>query len=250
MYSVDDSYVREASPRVASRIGAEVTLTAFTTAVIVKDQSANLKTDDTELKKQVRWFVGNGGAPLPFLTGDNSAGTWANSSLNASDITGGILNCCGTYGVLMNGSIERPIGGWVKDPIFQQYRAAGQQVMVSLAPGDSNAFPDSSFCWKALARHAAFAEEVLALIEGLGVDGINLEWERGANNSIPCYVQLWSNVSRRMRARGKKLAISMDDSKGVPFNGSSTAWAYETDWLPMVPFADELINMGTYPGRW
>ena len=202
------------------------------------------------LKKQVRWFVGNGGAPLSFLTGDNSAGTWANSSLNASDITGGILNCCGTYGVLMNGSIERPIGGWIKDPIFQQYRAAGQQVMVSLAPGDSNAFPDSSFCWKALARHAAFAEEVLALIEGLGVDGINLDWERGANNSIPCYVQLWRNVSWLMRARGKKLAISMDDSKGVPFNGSSTAWAYETDWLPMVPFADELINMGTYPGRW
>jgi hypothetical protein len=67
---------------------------------------------------------------------------------------------------------------------------------------------------------------------------------------MPCYLQLWGNVSQAMRARGMRLAISIDDSKGLPFNDSATAWAYETDWFPMVPFADELINMGTYPGRW
>ena len=108
------------------------------------------------LKKQIRWFVGNGGPPLPFLLGDNSDGAWANSTLNASDISGGILNCCGAYGILGNGSVEIPAAGWARDPIYQQYRAAGQQVLVSLTSGDSNAHPSSAFCWAALARLPAF----------------------------------------------------------------------------------------------
>ena len=131
---------------------------------------------------------------------------------------------------------------------YQQYRQAGIQVLVSLSSGDSNAAPRSAWCWKALARLPTFTEEVMALIDGLDVDGINLDWERGANNSIPCFLMIWGNVSKVMRAQGKRLAISIDDSKGLPFNNSATEWAYETDWLPMVPFADELINMGTYPG--
>ena len=39
----------------------------------------------------------------------------------------------------------------------------------------------------------------MALIDGLGVDGVNLDWERGANNSIPCFLQIWGNVSKAMR---------------------------------------------------
>ena len=52
-----------------------------------------------------------------------------------------------------------------------------------------------------------------------------------------------------MRAEGVLLAISVDDS--IPSDHESlqrdTAWSYETDWDFFVPFADILINMGTYP---
>ena len=77
---------------------------------------------------------------------------------------------------------------------------------------------------------------------------VKKDWERGTNNTIPCFLQLCGNVTTAMRARGKKLAISIDDSKGDRFNDSATAWAYEWDWLHFVPFADELTNMGTCTG--
>ena len=48
-----------------------------------------------------------------------------------------------------------------------------------------------------------------------------------------------------MRKAGHTFAVSVDDSKGLPFNNSATGWSYETDWLPMLPFTDEFINMGT-----
>ena len=158
-----------------------------------------------KLKKQIRWFLGDQSSPAPFLLGSNANGSWANSTLNASDITGGVINCCGTYGVLGNGSVEVPAGGHVKTNSYQQYRQAGRQVLVSLAPGDSNAALRSAWCWNTLVRLPAFTEEVMALIDGLAVDGINLDWERGANNSIPCFLQIWGSVSKAMRAQGGQL---------------------------------------------
>ena len=111
------------------------------------------------VRKQIRWFLGDPQRAVPFLLGDNINGSWANSTLNASDITGGIINCCGTYGVLVispsflnfqskmryktwnlpwfrlfdrtftknqgNGSVEVPAGGFIKSNDYQQYRLRG-----------------------------------------------------------------------------------------------------------------------------
>ena len=122
------------------------------------------------LPKQVRWYVGDPNRPLDFLLGDNSAGRWANSTLNASDISGGVVNCCQSFKVLPNGSIPIPAGGYKTDPAYQLYRAAGQQALVSVASPAVGA----DFCWAALARLPAFTAEVMALVDGVGVDGINL----------------------------------------------------------------------------
>ena len=80
--------------------------------------------------------MGDPSRPLDFLLGSNSGGLWANSTLNASDISGGIINCCGTYGILPNGTVEQPVGGWNKSagfgPVYQRYRDAGQGWMAGV----------------------------------------------------------------------------------------------------------------------
>eukprot|EP01052_Picozoa_sp_SAG31_P049374 SAG31_NODE_10780_length_1099_cov_1.004000_1_plen_279_part_00 len=260
-------------------------------AVTLQLSGCALSAPSAPLPKQVRWYVGDPNRPLDFLLGDNGAGVWANSTLNASDISGGVVNCCQSFKVLPNGSIPIPAGGYKKDATFQLYRTAGQQALVSVASPAVGA----EFCWAALARLPDFTSEVMALIDGVGVDGINLvrleppaptrtlcpshcctpvclvlqwlcpivsfvrrvsasqpswctgtqDWERGANNTIPCFLQLWGNVTKTMHAHGKRFAVSIDDSKGTPFNDSATAWSYEWDWLHFLPFTDELIDMGT-----
>ena len=124
------------------------------------------------LPKQIRWYVGDPNRPVDFLLGDNGDGTWANSTLNASDISGGIVNCCHSFRVLPNGSIPAPPGGYQTVDIYQKYRAAGQQALVSVASPAVGA----DFCWNALARVDDFTAEVMSLIDGVGVDGINLVW--------------------------------------------------------------------------
>ena len=63
------------------------------------------------LPKQVRWYVGDPNRPLDFLLGDNSAGLWANSTLNASDISGGVVNCCQSFKVLGRAGIPHLVLG-------------------------------------------------------------------------------------------------------------------------------------------
>jgi hypothetical protein len=49
---------------------------------------------------------------------------------------------------------------------------------------------------------------------------------------------------------GKELALSIDDSKAIPFSPARTDWSFETDWALFEGYADVLINMGTYPSKW
>ena len=75
---------------------------------------------------------------------------------------------------------------------------------------------------------------------------MNLDWEFGYGCNITCHQSLWSQVSKRLRAKGKELAISVDDSNAeAGWNSSWGNWSYETQWRYFLPYADVLINMGT-----
>ena len=53
-------------------------------------------------------------------------------------------------------------------------------------------------------------------------------------------------MSKKLRANGKELAVSVDDSKhGSAMNISATNWTYETDWYFFETYADVMIDMGT-----
>jgi hypothetical protein len=55
-------------------------------------------------------------------------------------------------------------------------------------------------------------------------------------------------ISKALRAAGKELAISVDDSDANSgWNKSWGNWSYETQWKYYLPYTDVLINMGSYP---
>ena len=67
-------------------------------------------------------------------------------------------------------------------------------------------------CNASLARVDAFSAEVVGLAEDWGLKGVNLDWEFGFGCNITCHKLLWGPVSKKLRAVGKELAISVDDS--------------------------------------
>jgi hypothetical protein len=68
---------------------------------------------------------------------------------------------------------------------------------------------------------------------------------------IECHQKLLTVVAASLHAHGKELMISVDDSFATPSTKPlPTNWSYETEWKYFLPYADLLINMGTYPGPW
>lgn len=123
--------------------------------------------------------------------------------------------------------------------------------------GNCSASGTPSGCWSvgascraALARKEAFTQEVLSFIKTWQLAGVHMDWENGYDNDIPCHQQLWGAVSVPVRAAGKQLAFSIDDSQGNAFDPAATDWSFEWDWKYFIPYADVLANMGTYPGSW
>jgi hypothetical protein len=112
---------------------------------------------------------------------------------------------------------------------------SGQKSCIS--PGD--------VCRGTLKRADAFATALLAEASKYQLQGFHLDWEYGYGNDIACQVELWTNVTRTLRAHHLQLAVSVDDHAGAPFGPDVPSWGYLTDWKQFLPFADVLINMGT-----
>ena len=232
-----------------------VTLVSWLLLTTAASPTANLSSS-APVPKQLRWWMSFPNRSAPFLLNQDNPLQWGNTSLGVADISHGFIQCCQPLFFDVNGSLpvrggpsgHTRAGGWAHDEHdLQQFRAGGREVFVTATvAGDQY----EAFCWAALARLDAFTAELLAFLTDGGIDGINLDWETGKNNSIPCYLQLWGNVSKSLHAQGKKFSSAMDDSKGLLFDNSARNWSYEVDFKPFIPFTDYLINMGTYPGGW
>ena len=137
----------------------------------------------------------------------------------------------------------------------------------------ANCSTPATICRAALARLPDFIEEVKQVLEVWQLKGLHFvrvlvlhtrawsgsrpwvmtrfgwtqDWEYGCGNDIPCHEELWGAVSKAIRPLGKHLAFSIDDSRATAFDIHKTSWSYLQDWVFFKPFADALINMGTYP---
>ena len=115
---------------------------------------------------------------------------------------------------------------------------------------DPDCWTPGDTCEAALARVDDFGTELLGWIEAYGLKGVHLDWEFGYGCNVTCHQQLWGQVSQKLHANGKELAVSVDDSKGTTIDRTATNWTYETDWYFFKEYTDVMIDMGTYPGGW
>lgn len=204
-------------------------------------------------KKQLRWYMGNPAEVQQFLTGEN-AHHYLNFTEDVSDITGGVYQCCQGQTILPNGSLSsynasRPPWNLTAFAHLDMYHILSITTNCSASGTPAGCWTAGDTCQAALKRADDFADELMTFLEAYNLKGPVLDWEFGYGCNVTCHVELWSRVSKSLRAKGKELAISVDDSKGVADNDPTVGnWSYETDWKLFEPYADVLINMGTYPG--
>jgi hypothetical protein len=60
-----------------------------------------------------------------------------------------------------------------------------------------------------------------------------------------------SRLLEGLRAKGKELALYVDDSKGSAFDPKASAcWSYETDWALFQPYADVVRSSQPSSSTW
>ncbi len=198
-------------------------------------------------------YMGNPAEVQEFLTGENT-NHYLNFTEDVSDITGGVYQCCQGQTILPNGSLSsynasHPPWNLTAYSHLDMYHILSITTNCSAAGAPAGCWTAGDTCQAALSRVDDFADELMAFLEAYSLKGPVLDWEFGYGCNVTCHVELWSKVSKSLRAKGKELAISVDDSKGVADSDPSVGnWSYETDWKLFEPYADVLINMGTYPG--
>ena len=104
-------------------------------------------------------------------------------------------------------------------------------------------FPDQ-IIRAALARKEAFAIEVLALLKENKATGFGVDWETSYGNNQTNAAALWGYVKSVIKPHGMKFMPWMTNGGGVdmgPYN-----FAYCSDYMKLLPFADSLLNMGSY----
>jgi hypothetical protein len=186
-------------------------------------------------QKRIRWFVGNS-ANFGCLL----------SAQNYSDITDGVIQCCN--GVGFNAS-----GGWIGSPaddsFFAQFREAGKPVWATVQAyaGQAEA---PGLCTEMVGRKETIAKQMVATALNAKLHGYNVDWETGSNNSVACFVELWSWVGAALRQHGIQLNTDIDQSclKLSGFPGPDcgpTQWSYLWNFDTMITAFDSFTEMAT-----
>ena len=204
--------------------------------------------------KELRWYVGQPSYVASILApGATNPRHLLNTSLAFGDVSRALYQCCEFSYILPSGSLHNTgyatPAGWAKATA-----AYGPGVewfaTIALTTNCSQAAQPQQACWSAgdtcraaLRRGPAFTAELMAFLQAYDLRGINLDWEFPTDNDVHCHEQLWGAASKAMRAAGRQLAISVDDSMATPFNASATVGSWTFDWKFFLPYADFLINV-------
>ena len=237
-----------------------------------------VKAQQKNASRQLRWYVEDPRKLEDFLLGNNSDHVLNISS--PGDITGAIYQCCTLTIIHPNGSLGNFHGG---QELFHSQEARGKRhsqesrgppsplfspawaqhgvaTFATIAVPPRNCTPTGQpkdkdwpcittgeICNAALARLPDFVHEVLEFTDKYGLTGVHLDEEYGFGNNLTCHLALWGSVRKALNAAGKQLAMSIDDSTGIPAHISmrDEGWSFLSDWPLLIGIADVLINMGT-----
>ena len=111
-------------------------------------------------------------------------------------------------------------------------------------PRQTHCVTPADLCSAALARKEAFAAEVLAYLLRVDATGVTVDWEYQYGNDMDCFTELWRFVKSVIGPHGKSFAawISTAGAYTASPGNDDTEWNY-TAYLP---WADELLDMGSY----
>jgi hypothetical protein len=240
--------------------------------VRINNCTSKLRTDDeTNVRKLKRrgiyWAVGDVTARGPasvsdFLLGTNK-GHWANTSESVSNITTGILQCCSSVVINGTGHLLNLLTSELTPGAFQSYRDKDIDVFVDIgalqgggglncsnvpASGakNSSCVTPANICGAALARKDAFAEEVLALVAEYNVSGVSIDWEFQYGNNQTCFAALWKHVTSVIARSGQNFGFAPWVNNGGGWQGPDWYVPTEWDYWSYLPWANRLINMGSY----
>ena len=283
VWMVDGSYVSGVSPRKVASVGTSLSLPPFAVCVVVVKLKAggdNIRVPQKTLKmagmgaplaaallplaqprqgRQLRWYASKPSHLESFFLGSNPEGL-LNTTQSVSDVTAAVYQCCGGFRLTNNGTLSSRNGTHAVSPGWNTSAFAAAKVdmymtLVSGAhceadgtprPGDTTCNSPAVQCAHALAVADTLAAELIAQAKAFGLKGWHLDWEYGYGNNVSRHVELWTKVTQAFKPHGLELALSVNDV-ATQWNISSTSWAYLEQWKYFTPFADILINMGTYP---
>jgi hypothetical protein len=222
-----------------------------------------IKTDDAS--RGVYWAVGQVSPnTVDFLLGQNTL-HWANTSLAVSTITRGILQCCNSVAINRSGHLQHDYHNATRNQlqpaIFAPFRQRNLDVFVDVGAvegptglncsnvpesgsANSTCVTPAQICQAALSRKDLFAAEVLELTLAYNLSGVSVDWEFQYGNNQTCFAALWKHVAGVLAAHSKEFAPWVNNGGG--WQGPS--WYVSTEWnyWSYLPFADKLLNMGSY----
>ena len=104
--------------------------------------------------------------------------------------------------------------------------------------------------WNMVGRKEVIARQMVATALNAKLAGYNVDWETGSNNSVACFVDLWSHVGAALRKHGLQLNTDIDQSclKLPGFPGpycGPTQWSYLWNFDSMIAAFDSFSEMAT-----
>eukprot|EP01050_Picozoa_sp_SAG11_P016631 SAG11_NODE_2294_length_3556_cov_3.734741_4_plen_205_part_00 len=152
------------------------------------------------------------------------------------------VKCLFSFGVSAAGSP-------VDDSFFAPFRQAGKPVWATVQAyaGQAEA---PELCTDLVGRKHVIAEQMVATARNAKLTGYNIDWETGRNNSVACFVELWSSVGAALRQHGIQLNTDIDQSclKLPGFPGPAcgpTEWSYLWNFDAMIVTFDSFTEMAT-----
>lgn len=133
--------------------------------------------------------------------------------------------------------IDRGLLGFARDHGVTTY------ALIANLPGEPE--PEGEWDWRRVQRAIASPEsrerhvaEILALVEDLRVDGVNIDYEELQTHQTDEFTAFIKLLSQELHARGKRLAIS------AFFQEESDGGNHGQDLDALARYADELVMMG------
>lgn len=233
-----------AAPKMGRRVVACVTGVGLLATAVIASPAANAEDAPPAAPRRIMsgW--------LPYWTTAESVNAFVNNADLFSDISPFWHNAAKSLSTASGVKIENnSLSSGTRASNLAILKGRGVEILPSITDGTGAGHMSSVM--RNAAKSEALVNQIVALVESNGYDGIDLDFEKFAFSdgqstwakTRPAWVDFVKSLSAQLHARGKKLAVA------VPPMGVSSGnyWVY--DWAAIGPYIDKLRIMA-YDYSW